>query len=891
MKIIKEIDHWFVIHATIILACVVGVIFSTLPSQDAQAGWFWRRGSTLFVNPFANNPFTSTNSFPTSIPNTAPVASPIYTPYSTGTHPITATTPGVEEHYAQDASGVAKSVGTLKYDPILPNLVSTPMTFSADASKAITISFNDIYSGVTLSGVALIEVKLLRPDNTTASYSVSNNDNLNLTHNFSKAGSYSLRYHVRDNAGNDSGWVTVNNFFKVVAGLPIWLASNCSGNNYYVACPSNIAHTSGNKIADGSEYHTISLNLADKYGNPVIPVAGVKNVRVNISFHNTDYLDQISGRGDAAHIVFSESSLDLMGSNSGTTMITNTGFISEPVASADGIYLIKVYSFAPTTEGYDLIGNSIHFGLDSMNYEIIPASGFSGVGEGNGSRNNSDFYLAFSPALTASPQAMNFTDGSYVAGSDAMQNITINAAKRFLISIPNASSRNSSNVELGLLISTDDPDVTWGNAILEKSHGVTVSQGLNIVTSQPMTSIWNNIPYPADNVLTGETKYIRIQSTPVLRSGGQTDSTFSTLFRTHIGYDINGRHPRYRTGRILAGSIPDDGDDPVDVNVQNTNIEVIGASHSDSSFGFISTLDSQPANSTLGDVFRSEFKSNITRNVASYLQDPNAVSKACKNTSYTITSSNWDNFPCKFSSGSILYFYGADVILEDSTLSALRLSGGAKTILIKGGNLKVRSNLAYGSKSDSLGVILLKDDNHNDNPLDDGGNLFIDPDVTNISLLLYAEGSVISVNKADVYEDYSGTDCPSDGTSGFCDRSRELRNQLYWQGSLVSQNTIGGSDADSPFCPTQVSNSACVSRYFAQVFDLNYIRTFHALSGGQRAGGLNSLGIDTDLLLPNPPDGVANNHAFIIKYDSRIKSNTPPLFVDASSTGGSQFAY
>jgi hypothetical protein len=98
------------------------------------------------------------------------------------------------------------------------------------------------------------------------------------------------------------------------------------------------------------------------------------------------------------------------------------------------------------------------------------------------------------------------------------------------------------------------------------------------------------------------------------------------------------------------------------------------------------------------------------------------------------------------------------------------------------------------------------------------------------------------------------------GNSGFCDRSYELRNQLYWKGLLATQNTIGGSDLTEPKCGGDVSCDVAEAR----IDDLTYLRSFHPSSGGIKA----------------QKDGsdLVSNATFIMEYDSRIQTNPPPLF-------------
>jgi len=74
----------------------------------------------------------------------------------------------------------------------------------------------------------------------------------------------------------------------------------------------------------------------------------------------------------------------------------------------------------------------------------------------------------------------------------------------------------------------------------------------------------------------------------------------------------------------------------------------------------------------------------------------------------------------------------------------------------------------YTDANSILGIIILKDENGN------GGNLYIDPNVTNIIGSYIIDGSVISYNGNEI---------------GVGDIST-LKNQLYVYGSIVSENTI-----------------------------------------------------------------------------------------------------
>ncbi len=134
---------------------------------------------------------------------------------------------------------------------------------------------------------------------------------------------------------------------------------------------------------------------------------------------------------------------------------------------------------------------------------------------------------------------------------------------------------------------------------------------------------------------------------------------------------------------------------------------------------------------------------------------------------------------------------------------------GKRTVLVVGGNVYIRNNIYYSSLSkDTLGIIALKDSAGN------GGNIYIDPNVTNIAGTLFAEKSIIS---------YDGT-AELDGFT----RAFTLRNQLHIYGSTFSENTIGGSRMTTPQCPFYIT-SGCTTAV-AQKYDLNYLRRYYLVN-------------------------------------------------------------
>ncbi|MDH5596879.1 MAG: hypothetical protein OEY44_02135, partial [Candidatus Peregrinibacteria bacterium] len=131
-------------------------------------------------------------------------------------------------------------------------------------------------------------------------------------------------------------------------------------------------------------------------------------------------------------------------------------------------------------------------------------------------------------------------------------------------------------------------------------------------------------------------------------------------------------------------------------------------------------------------------------------------------------------------------------------------------IILDGGNLAVESNIVYSDSASSFGMIVMQDTNGG------GGNVYLDPAPTNIVGLLYAEGSLLS--------------SPDGGTTlyyGLGGNAKDLKNQLFWQGSIASRNTIGG--APSRIVPDGVDCFGLTADSCAQVYDLDYTRRFIVL--------------------------------------------------------------
>ena len=751
------------------------------------------------------------------------------TVYPAGTHGLTVPSPGVHTHSAQNDDGV-QDTQQIWYDPNPPVLTSSSQIFTANHITPISISFSD----QGLSGVATVELKIKNGSGSTASYSFSNTTVAIIPqHDFGRAGKHDLLWRATDNVGNSSGWKSASNFFHIVANVPEW--TSCLA-NYQTSCPSTITFDSSTRIADNSDYFTGVVKLVDRYGNQVVTESGIKSVKVKFNFSNTNYLDQIARTGDPSRYVSSEFGLD---KNPGDD---DTGWLAEAVGG-NGEYELKVYSYAPTSAGYTPITSAgFDLNFDSIDYQV--ESSMFGNTVVNAFSSDSSMILAFSPTLISTPTALNWNGSSYVAEASAIENISINVIKRFNVNFGNASSnRGISNLESGLLMETQE-SVIWGSGLTE-SPGSAMSLGID--TASPFTGLWNGISTLIASIGAGADADLRISAIPVLAVGSTAPDKFTTLLETYEGYTLDAKHVRHVSERV--------GSDSTSPDVQNPTIEVIGAVRSSS--GTFEKQSGANANQSIGDAVQNELKAGITRNTV-WLTG-NASVSGC---SSDVTINDLNSFisanpSCAHQDGTILFFEGADVTLN--------LNGGSlpssvgKTLLVSGGDVHIKGNIAYSGGSDALGMILFQ------NPSTGaGGNIYVYPNVTEIVGAWYAEGGIISVNSQGLADEDQGSAC--DGSNGFCDRTYELRNQLHWKGIIATANTIGGSDANPVVCPGGVT----CSRDEARKYDLMYLRTYTPDSGGTAAAS------------------VTSTAALVVQYDSRIQNDPPPLFEIGSGAQGEQ---
>lgn len=164
---------------------------------------------------------------------------------------------------------------------------------------------------------------------------------------------------------------------------------------------------------------------------------------------------------------------------------------------------------------------------------------------------------------------------------------------------------------------------------------------------------------------------------------------------------------------------------------------------------------------------------------------------------------------------------GQTLVLGDGTQD-LVVPNAPYTVILRGGaNLFIRNNILYNpsNTNSSFGMIVIAE-----NIGKDEANVLLSPQPTNISGILYAEGSLLSVA-----DDFPGGDDlePYVFYGGGGADIKALSNQLYWKGSIASRNTIAGAGIKKlpagveEDCLPEDTDFSCAQRY-----DLDYLRRF-----------------------------------------------------------------
>jgi hypothetical protein len=233
-------------------------------------------------------------------------------------------------------------------------------------------------------------------------------------------------------------------------------------------------------------------------------------------------------------------------------------------------------------------------------------------------------------------------------------------------------------------------------------------------------------------------------------------------------------------------------------------------------------------------------------------------------TAWLITNMAWTSWSnlngTRLRNNTILYYdvtWSVNKIVEIWSSSDL-IAWWVKTIIIKWWNAYIKWNITYSNKStDMLWVVVLSDDWWL------GWNIYLDPSVTHLAGIYYADKALMS---------YTTIDGEIDGSIW----TTILKNQFYLYGTLFSENTIWGSII--PKCPYYVTVTCDLNE--ARKYDLNFLRRYFTYDNS-----------DPDTLKNNVYNWGNSYYSYwndnfaypmIIEYNPNIQSTPPPLFENKS---------
>lgn len=221
-----------------------------------------------------------------------------------------------------------------------------------------------------------------------------------------------------------------------------------------------------------------------------------------------------------------------------------------------------------------------------------------------------------------------------------------------------------------------------------------------------------------------------------------------------------------------------------------------------------------------GDVSTNLLRDQIFRNVQTIIAGVSPAPSGDLTTGSLVVTSNTN--VSVLLDGKVLYLKG-DIHLSTSGAPISWI--GEKTIIVIGGSVYIDNDLYNanpGATKSKLGIIALKDYTKPANTQNKAGNIYIDADVRNIQANMFADGSVFSYSKA-----YGASAVELTGEPHFLnmqDQNSRLKNtQLFIQGSIASQNTVGGADRASLL---KGDGTTASGKFQAQLYDFNYLRQY-----------------------------------------------------------------
>ncbi len=170
------------------------------------------------------------------------------------------------------------------------------------------------------------------------------------------------------------------------------------------------------------------------------------------------------------------------------------------------------------------------------------------------------------------------------------------------------------------------------------------------------------------------------------------------------------------------------------------------------------------------------------------------------------------------------------------------LPAGQKTLIVQNANVIIEGNMMYGNPNDAFGIMAI---NTPLRPFPETGNIFVRSDIQQIVGHLFLEGAFVSNDGDSIWDANTGTD----------------QNQLVFQGTFLTHNTLGGSRITPVRTPWERTNDTLQlvpveieDQRLSQIYDLHWVRTGNSM-----------------------PVHLSNQNAFVLEVKPPLIS--PPGFV------------
>ncbi|QFR39597.1 hypothetical protein A9Q91_05245 [Candidatus Gracilibacteria bacterium 28_42_T64] len=621
--------------------------------------------------------------------------------------------------------------------------------------------------------------------------------------------------YIEDEAGNKIG---IENGSSSVTALKTFTYNVYANTILSTSNATNQLSNSAN-VADGSSKNLI-ITLEDIYGNEIIPASGIgRTIDLNFDVINNLRRNQYTQTQDAVYLNIPSNT-----SYSNRLSTGNTSFNTQP--SLDGSYPFDFKVYGPTydiaaTNGKEFADPFSSFSISSITYDINGTLGNIGAQLIGSSNVVFSFQPLYKTQITGDLLEYGFVEG---AGQTSQTELIRNAsvvtpALRNIYLEFGSGSRVISNL-IDLSVSGVAGNIVEGN------------QG-NISNTSLFENSFGITSYDLDTLLT--------------QSGGLLDDIQNTYLSTHISYNITapngiGTIPVVYNSDIIGksnywGGVGTD-------NTIQTGIKIYGNIHSENYNQIVSNQDIQ----IVGKNTKSLLKRDLRKKVFEVI----------KNVPHSGDGSQRD-----LMNNTVEYYKFSGLDAGENkviNLGDYNVLSENKTLVIYGGNVYITGNITPSSHL--LGIIILKDSEGN------GGNIYVDPSVTEINAIMYADKSLLS---------YNTLICASGEISSSCGGTQDiLKDQLYILGTLFTENTIGASRTTPPGCPYYF-NGVC-DLEAAQKYDLNYLRRYFIydsnLDGSITSADLSAKG-GTSVFVNTDEEYF---YPVVIKYNQKIQLTPPPLF-------------